>query len=78
MEVEKIIEANIIRAKGEANTEYYDHSSVIIQEPYTGEVLAMASKKLVNGEMVDNVTSILTVAYYTRFGCQGSIYFSGV
>ena len=60
VEVEKIIEANIIRAKGEANTEYYDHSSVIIQEPYTGEVLAMASKKLVNGEMVDNVTSILT------------------
>lgn len=60
VEVEKIIEANIIRAKGEANTEYYDHSSVIIQDPYTGEVLAMASKKLVNGEMVDNVTSILT------------------
>lgn len=59
-EVEKIIIEQMKRAKGEANTEYYDHSSVIIQEPNTGEILAMASKKIVNGEIVDNITSILT------------------
>lgn len=59
-EVEKIIIEQMRRAKGEANTEYYDHSSVIIQEPNTGEILAMASKKIVNGEIVDNITSILT------------------
>lgn len=58
-EVEKIIERQMIRAKSEPNTEYYDHSSVIIQDPNTGEVLAMASKKLVNGKIVDNVTSML-------------------
>ena len=47
-------------AKSEANTEYYDHSSVIIQDPRTGEILAMASKRLVNGKMKDNVVSLLT------------------
>lgn len=58
-EVERIIEEQMIRAKGEANTEYYDHSSVIIQDPNTGEILAMASKKIVNGNIIDNVTSML-------------------
>ena len=59
-EVEMIIIEQMKRAKGEANTEYYDHSSVIIQEPNTGEILAIASKKIINGEFVDNITSILT------------------
>lgn len=58
-EVERIIEEQMIRAKSEANTEYYDHSSVIIQDPNTGEILAMASKKIVNGNIIDNVTSML-------------------
>lgn len=58
-EVEKVIEEQMIRAKGEPNTEYYDHSSVIIQDPNTGEILAMASKKIVNGKIVDNITNML-------------------
>ena len=60
MEVEKIIVEQMMRAKNEANTQYYDHSSVVMQDPNTGEVLAIASKKIVNGEVVDNITSILT------------------
>ena len=60
MDVERILEEQIWRAKGEANTDYYDHSSVIIQDPNSGEILAMASKRIVNGEMKDNTTSILT------------------
>ena len=59
IEVEKIIEEQIKRTKTELNTEFYDHSSVIIQDPFSGEVLAMASKKLINGQMVDNVNSML-------------------
>lgn len=59
MEVEKIIVEKMIQAKGEPNTEFYDHSSVIIQDPRNGEILAMASKKLVNGEVRDNINSIL-------------------
>lgn len=59
VEVEKIIEEQMLRAKKEANTEYYDHSSVIIQDPNSGEILAFASKRLVNGEVVDNANSML-------------------
>lgn len=58
-EVERIICEQMVRAKSEPNTEYYDHSSVIIQDPNTGEILAMASKRIVNGKIVDNVTSML-------------------
>ena len=59
-DIEEIISEYVRNTKGEPNTEYYDHSTVVIQDPNTGEVLAMASKRLVNGEIVDNTTSILT------------------
>lgn len=59
-EVERIIAEQMVKAKSEPNTNYYDHSSVILQDPNTGEILAMASKKIANGEIVDNINSILT------------------
>lgn len=59
-EVERILSEQVLKTKSEPNTEYYDHSSVIIQEPTTGEILAMASKKVVNGSIIDYTTSILT------------------
>lgn len=59
-EVERILSEQVAKTKTERNTEYYDHSSVIIQDPTTGEILAMASKKYVNGQIVDNTPSILT------------------
>ena len=59
-EVERILKEQITRAKTEPNTQYYDHSSVIIQDPKTGEILAMSSQKLVNGSFVDNTSSLLT------------------
>lgn len=58
-EIENIIDQYILQGKRDANTEYYDHSSVIIQEPKTGEILAMASRKLVGDKFVDNTNSIL-------------------
>ncbi len=59
-EVERILTEQVLSAKNEPNTEYYDHSSVVIQDPDTGEILAMASKKVVGDKVVDNTTSILT------------------
>lgn len=59
-ELERILTEQVLKAKTEPNTEYYDHSSVVIQDPNTGEILAMASKKLVGDKVVDNTTSILT------------------
>ena len=60
LEVEKILSEEIIKTKNEFNTRYYDHSTVIIQEPNSGEILVMASKKIVDGNIIDNTTSILT------------------
>lgn len=59
-QLEEILSDEVAKAKSEANTQYYDHSSAIIQDPETGEVLAMASKQIVNGTIVDNTASVLT------------------
>ena len=47
LEIEKIIEEEMIRAKGEPNTEYYNKSYVIISEPKTGSILAYVGKQIV-------------------------------
>ena len=59
-QLEEILTDEVTKAKSETNTQYYDHSSAIIQDPQTGEVLAMASKQIVNGTIVDNTSSVLT------------------
>ena len=46
-EVEKILEEQMRRTKNERNTEYYNKSFVIIANPNTGEILAMAGKQIV-------------------------------
>ncbi len=51
-QVEDIIDRQLIEAKSEPNTEYYNRSFVIIANPKTGEILAMAGRQIVdnNGE----------------------------
>ena len=58
-EIDNLIDEAIVSAKSEANTEYYDHSSVIVTDPNTGEILAIASRKIVGDKIIDNVNSIL-------------------
>ena len=45
--IEDIIVANLKEAKKEPNTEYYNRAFVIISDPNTGEILAMAGKQIV-------------------------------
>jgi len=45
--VEEILEEQLKRAKGEANTEYYNKSFVVISNPRTGEILTMAGKQII-------------------------------
>lgn len=63
-ELEKILEEELINVKGEPNTEYYDHTSVVITDPKTGEILAMASKQITNTpdgyKISDYTTNLLT------------------
>ncbi len=65
MEVEKILEEEIRNAKeNDLNTTYYNGSHVIVVEPGTGEILAMASKQIVNDngqyKMYDSTPALLT------------------
>lgn len=46
-QIEQIITEEIIKAKSEPNTEYYNHAFVIVSDPNTGEILAMAGKQVV-------------------------------
>ncbi len=46
-EIDKILEEELIKAKYESATEYLDHAFVVIQEPNTGEILAMSSKQVI-------------------------------
>lgn len=62
-EVEKILEEEIIYAKeNEINISLYDGSSVIISDPYTGEILAFASKIYNDGRVIDNSETLVTNA----------------
>ena len=68
IELEKIIEEELIKAKEEANTNYYDHSSVVITNPNTGEILAMASKRLIkisDGYKINDYTTSLLASSNT-------------
>ena len=50
-EIENILEEEVIRTKKEGNTTYYNKSYVVIQQPNTGEILAMSGKQVVvNGK----------------------------
>ena len=46
-EIEKILEEEVVNAKDDINTKYYDRSFAIISDPNTGEILAMAGKQVV-------------------------------
>jgi cell division protein FtsI/penicillin-binding protein 2 len=47
-EIEKILEEEVMNTKSESNTEYYNRSFVVIMNPKTGEILAMAGKQVLN------------------------------
>ena len=64
-QLESILNEEILSTKGQANTEYYDRSYAVIQDPNTGEILAMAGRQAVsdgNGgyKTVDCTTGIMT------------------
>ncbi len=55
-EIEKILKEEIKKAKKMANTSKFDHSFVIIQKPNTGEILAMAGKKITKKGNFEDIT----------------------
>lgn len=63
-EIEKILEEELLATKSEPNTRYYNKSFVIVSNPNTGEILAMAGKQIVgsmgNYKFYDYTPGILT------------------
>ena len=45
--IDNMLESELIKAKREANTQYFNRSYVIIEKPNTGEILSMSGKKLI-------------------------------
>ena len=45
--IDKMLASELINAKKEANTDYFNRSYVVIQNPNTGEIYSMSGKKLV-------------------------------
>ncbi len=59
-EIEKILEEEVIKGKSYPNTKYYNRSFVIISDPNTGEILAMAGKQVIDGKIYDYTPGIVT------------------
>ena len=59
-EVESIIEKELINAKKEPNTEYYNKSFVIITDPNTGEILSMEGRQIIDGKVYDYTPGVIT------------------
>ncbi len=62
--LEQIVSEEVLAAKQEANTEHYNRSFIVLQDPNNGEILAMTGKQAVleNGNYVihDYTAGILT------------------
>ena len=58
-EINKIIDKNLIRAKNEANTNYFSKTYVVLEEPNTGEVLAITGRQILkndNDYIINDIT----------------------
>lgn len=71
--IEQILEEELIIAKSENYTEYFDKSYVIINNPKTGEILAMAGKQIVKNSDGNYVILDYTPGIITSSVTPGSI-----
>ena len=64
--LEEVLTSEVMNAKGEVNTEYYNRSFVVVSDPSTGEILAMGGKQIREREdgsryIVDYTPGIVTL-----------------
>lgn len=64
--LEEVLTSEVMNAKGEVNTEYYNRSFVVVSDPNTGEILAMGGKQIREREdgsryIVDYTPGIVTL-----------------
>lgn len=81
-QVEDIMIEELLAAKNEVNTEYFDKTFVIITDPNTGEILVMAGKKLVKNEngsydVVDYTPGVITTSVIPGSVIKGASHIVG-
>ena len=64
--LEEVLTSEVMNAKGEVNTEYYNRSFAVVSDPNTGEILAMGGKQIREREdgsryIVDYTPGIVTL-----------------
>jgi len=63
--IEEVLSEEVLNAKGEAGTQYYNRSFVVVQDPNTGEILAMAGKQVLEKDgtkyIVDYTPGVVTL-----------------
>ena len=64
--LEEVLTSEVMNAKGEVNTEYYNRSFAVVSDPNTGEILAMGGKQIRDREdgsryIVDYTPGIVTL-----------------
>lgn len=63
MAQEVILENELLELKKNAGTKYLDRAFFIMLDPYTGEVLSLVGKKIVNGKVQDYTFGAFTTSY---------------
>lgn len=62
-DIEEIVKEEMIKAKEESNTKYYNEEFVILSNPKTGEILASVGKQILNNNngisIIDSMTSLV-------------------
>ena len=53
LKIEKILEEEMIRAKKEFNTKYYDSSYMVVSDPNSGEIISLIGKKINKDKFID-------------------------
>ena len=80
-QVEEILARQILEAKKEPNTEFYNRSFVIIQDAKTGEILAMAGKQAIKDgdsyKIVDYTPGITTSPVVVGSAVKGASHIVG-
>lgn len=71
--LEEMLSNEVMNTKGQAGTNYYDHSFVIVSDPNTGEILAMSGKQVKYDENGNKIVVDYTPGVVTLPVTPGSI-----
>lgn len=83
LEVEKILEEELRSAKGSPGTGLLDRAYVVLSDPYSGEILTMAGRKIVKDEetgqsrMTDDALGNITTTYNAGSVIKGATILTG-